>query len=519
MNPALFLWQTARLTPQAPALFRGLEMTADYREFNRRAAAIGNRLKTCFDVAKGDRIALFSKNSTQYLEALYGIWNIGAVAVPINAKLHPREAAYIISDSEARLCFTSARLGNDLANVQDRGAIPTINLESVEFEAMHAVEGTGHEANTDAGPSEPIVLRDDDMVWLFYTSGTTGKPKGVMITCANIAAMVEAYFASVDEVHASDTAFYAAPLSHGAGIYNFQHVLRGARHAVPVSGGFEPSEIFEAGRQLGNLHLFAAPTMVKRMVEHALASGETGEGIRTIVYGGGPMYLNDIIEAVEVLGDRFCQIYGQGESPMCITALKREIVSDRKDPRWGLRLQSVGTAQQGVEVAIGDGDGNPLKQGEIGEILVRGRSVMKGYWNNPQSTQATLQNGWLWTGDMGELDEEGYLTLKDRSKDVIISGGTNIYPREVEEALLTHAKVREVSVIGKPDPQWGEIVVAFVCFNGQDKVSEKELDAHCLDQIARFKRPKEYYFVDELPKNNYGKVLKTDLRARLDRAV
>lgn len=196
---------------------------------------------------------------------------------------------------------------------------------------------------------------------------------------------------------------------------------------------------------------------------------------------------------------------------MGITALKRAEISDRSHPDWKLRLAGVGRAQSGVELRIGTPEGQPLPAGELGEIMVRGDAVMPGYWNNPQATAQTLKDGWLMTGDMGVLDMAGYLTLQDRSKDLIISGGSNIYPREVEEVLLTHPQVQEVSVVGRPHADWGEEVVAFVV----GEVAEADLDALCRDQIARFKCPKAYVFVPELPKNNYGKVLKTELRARL----
>jgi long-chain acyl-CoA synthetase len=202
------------------------------------------------------------------------------------------------------------------------------------------------------------------------------------------------------------------------------------------------------------------------------------------------------------------QIYGQGESPMTITCLDRETIGDRTHPRWLERLGSVGLPFPNVEVRVGDADDNPTPVGESGEVLVRGDPVMLGYWRNPEATAETLRNGWLHTGDVGSFDEHGYLTLKDRSKDVIISGGSNIYPREVEEVLLHHPKVEEVSVIGRRDSDWGEVVVAY--FVGA--AAPAELDALCLEKIARFKRPKDYVRVDGLPKNNYGKILKSELR-------
>ena len=503
MNIAHWLHRAGILHPVNPALLRGDEPVADYREFARRAAAIGQALGERHGIAPGDRVAIFARNTTTYLEALWGVWFAGGVVVPVNAKLHPREAAYIVENAGATLAFVTADPGAGLAAAMVGEELATIDLDTPQFSLMR--EGAALPA--------PVSRSGDDLAWLFYTSGTTGRPKGVMITHANIHAMAFSYFVDVDEVRPTDAAFYAAPLSHGAGLYCIQHVMKAARHVVPVSGGFEPAEIADAAAKFGDLHMFAAPTMVRRLVDHARASGWSGEGIRTIVYGGGPMYLADIVEAVDVLGPRFCQIYGQGESPMTITALPRPRVADRSHPRWRERLASVGTAQSCVEVRVVDAAGQTLAPGETGEIVVRGAPVMAGYWRNDEATASAIRDGWLWTGDLGALDEDGFLTLKDRSRDLIISGGTNIYPREVEEALLLHPAVHEVSVIGAPDAEWGENVVAFIVLATGAAAGEAELDAHCLDHIARFKRPKAYRFVDALPKNNYGKVLKTELRA------
>ena len=262
--------------------------------------------------------------------------------------------------------------------------------------------------------------------------------------------------------------------------------------------------------------MFAAPTMIRRLVERAKSEGSNGEGLRTIVYGGGPMYPADIDEAVDVMGPRFVQIYGQGESPMTITALSRALIADRTHPHWRERLGSVGVAQSCVSVCISDDNGDVLPAGQTGEILVRGAPVMLGYWRNPEAdTSSTIRNGWLWTGDVGSMDDDGFLTLKDRSKDVIISGGSNIYPREVEEVLLLHPSIREVSVVGRKDNEWGEEVVAFVVTEPGSKIDFAALDRHCLEYLARFKRPKAYVVREDLPKNNYGKVLKTELRAIL----
>jgi len=498
MNIAFWLHRSAMTHPERPALFLGREQVADYGTFHKRAAQVAGWLKAQ-GVAPGDRVAMFMKNSPDYLIVLYGIWYVGAAAIPINAKLHAREAAYILDDAEASLVFASPDMAAGLNE-----AIPQMRV---------VVAGEAEFANIfDAAPIAPVQTRADDLAWLFYTSGTTGRPKGVIITHRMLITMSLCYTTDVDAVHPEDAVFYSAPMSHGAGIYNMLHALRGARHVCPPSGGFDPSEIFDLARHFGNVHMFAAPTMVRRMTDVAKASGETGEGLRTVVYAGGPMYLADIVEAVDHFGPVFVQIYGQGECPMGITALTRHDVTDRSHPRWRERLTSVGRAQSAVEVQIGDAEGNILPVGAHGEIMVRGDSVMPGYWKNPRASAETLVQGWLMTGDMGFADADGYITMQDRSKDMIISGGSNVYPREVEEVLLTHPDITEASVVGRPHPEWGEEVVAFVVGNADPA----ELDRLCIENIARFKRPKAYYAVPELPKNNYGKVLKTELRARLE---
>ncbi|WP_223476542.1 AMP-binding protein [Oricola indica] len=501
MNLAVWLERTAAVAGERPALLHGETVVADYATFHARASALAAALGRD-GVKPGDRVALFMKNCPDYLVALYGIWIAGAAAAPINAKLHAKEAAWIIENAGAKIVFVTPDPGAALAEATD--AEP-IDISTDRFLAI--TDGPGRVAE----PRTP-----DDLAWLFYTSGTTGHPKGVRITHGMLMATSLSYLADVDTVSADDAALYAAPMSHGAGIYAPVHVLGGARHLCPKSGGFDADEVLDLSEDSGPTSMFMAPTMVRRLTDRAKATGRRGDGIRTVVYGGGPMYRADIEEAVDWFGPKFIQIYGQGECPMAISALSRADVADRAHPRWRERLVSVGRAQSVVEIRIGDPDGNALTPGEIGEIMVKGLPVMPGYWENAEASQKTLRDGWLMTGDVGTLDADGYLTLQDRSKDVIISGGTNIYPREVEEALLTHDGVHEVSVIGRPSTEWGEDVVAFVVPAPGAAFDPAALDAHCLARIARFKRPKAYFEIRELPKNNYGKVLKTALRKILE---
>ena len=507
MNLAHLLERVARAAPQSPAIFEGARLHATHQQWAQRAARGAHHLRQQ-GLQPGDRVVLFMRNHPRYLEFMWAAWWAGLVVVPVNAKLHLKELQWIIDNAQARWAFVTSDL------VPDASALS--GLQGVSDADGAQATAWLHEGD-DTSP--PVQQAGDDTAWLFYTSGTTGRPKGVMITHRNLRAMGMGYFVDVDPITAQDAAVYAAPMSHGAGIYAIPHLMAGARHVIPASGGFDAAELFALGLQVGPMSMFAAPTIVKRLVDEAQAQGwgpeRCAQSFKTIVYGGAPMYAADIQRALRVMGPRFVQIYGQGETPMVGTCLSRQHLLQVQHPRHAQRLASIGVAQTPVRVRIVDADGVDLPWGEIGEVVVRGDSVMKGYWRNPEATAAAIRDGWLWTGDMGSMDEDGFITLKDRSKDLLISGGSNIYPREVEEVLLTAPGVAEVSVVGGPDPEWGEVVVAFVVPQAGQSLTPQALDEHCVEHIARFKRPKRYVFVDELPKNNYGKVLKTELRERL----
>ena len=507
MTLAHLLVRQARQSPDRPAILHGTHVHATYGEWAARSAGLAQRLRGA-GLVPGDRVLLFMRNHPRYLEVLWAAWWAGLVVLPVNAKLHRSEAEWIVDDAQARFGFVT----QDTAPEPLAGLQRQIDVESAETDAWFEP--------ADDAMAIPVAERDpDDVAWLFYTSGTTGRPKGVMITQRNLMTMGLAYHVDVDAVSPQDAMVYAAPMSHGAGLYAVPHLMAGARHVVPASGGVDPAELFALGAQVGPLSTFAAPTIVKRLVDHAEHAGLNPEAVarafKTIVYGGAPMYVADIQRALRVMGPRFVQIYGQGETPMVGTALSREHLADTAHPRHLERIASVGVAQSPVRLRIADEAGCELPAGTVGEVLVKSDSVMAGYWRNPEATASAIRDGWLFTGDVGSLDADGFLTLKDRSKDLIISGGSNIYPREVEEVLLTAPGVAEAAVVGQPDAEWGEVVVAFVVARDGAEVTPEALDAHCLAHIARFKRPKRYEMVDALPKNNYGKVLKTELRQRL----
>jgi acyl-CoA synthetase (AMP-forming)/AMP-acid ligase II len=326
--------------------------------------------------------------------------------------------------------------------------------------------------------------------------------------------MSQCYYADIDPLDERDAILHAAPLSHGAGLYALPHLLKGS-HQI-VLPGFEVDAILDLLKRPAQVSMFAAPTMLARLVRAPAAADAAFPGLKTICYGGGPSYVADLEAALAVFGPRLYQLYGQGESPMTITGLTRAMHADNRHPRWRERLGSCGVPRTGVLVRIVDENDRELPAGEIGEIVTKSDCVMAGYWRNDAANTETLRGGWLHTGDLGSLDEDGFLTLRDRSKDMIISGGSNIYPREIEEVLLRHPDLVEASVVGRPHPDWGEEVVAFVVARPDAALGEAALDRLCLDHIARFKRPRHYRFVAALPKNNYGKVLKTELRRLLD---
>jgi len=509
MNIAAWLDRNARTFPDRPALARGTAVHADFRLWAGRVRRLAGALLGPLGCRPGDCAAIVMRNQPEYLEAQFGIWHAGLCAVPVNARLHPSEFHYILEHSESRVAFVSPDLAESVAPLAEK--IPTL-------ERVVVAPGPEWTRLLEEESERDLVARaPTDPAWLFYTSGTTGRPKGAVLTHRNLLVATLSYFADIDFVTPEDSVLQAAPLSHGAGLYGLPIIAKAGCSVIPESGHFDGDEVARLLARWPNMSFFAAPTMVTRLIANPAFAAADYRNLKTIIYGGAPMYVEDLKRALDLLGPKLQQIYGQGEAPMTITGLSKAMHADRDHPRWEARLGSAGIARTDVEVRVVDAEDRDVPVGETGEVLARGDVVMAGYWKNEAATREALRGGWLHTGDVGAFDEEGFLTLKDRSKDVIISGGANIYPREVEEVLLRHPAVAEVSVVGRPDREWGESVVAFVVKRPEAALSEAELDALCLSSIARFKRPKEYVFLDALPKNNYGKVLKTELRKRFER--
>jgi acyl-CoA synthetase (AMP-forming)/AMP-acid ligase II len=463
-------------------------------------------------VRPGDNVAILQYNTPEFFETLFACFKAGCGTVPINFRLHPKEFAFIINHSGAKAVIFSQEFNASIRQV--RAQIPR---------AKHLITLSGGGGNLldyekllgDAGAEmDDADVAPDELAWLFYTSGTTGMPKGAMLTHRNLLAMTMNFYADIcPGFGPDDVILHAAPLSHGSGLYGLPNIGKGALNVILESKSFDPELVFKTIARYRVTNMFAAPAMVKMMVDHPAASQYDHSCLRSIIYGGAPMLVEDLKEAVQKLGPCLVQLFGQGESPMTITYLPhRDHVIDGTTVKQE-RLASAGIPRTDVEVKIFDQDDNELPPGKIGNIVTRSDLVMKGYWRNPEATAATIRNGWLDTGDMGYLDDNGYLFIMDRSKDMIISGGENIYPREIEEVLIRHPAVREVSVIGVPDAKWGEAIKAVVALVPGQRSTENELIAFCKEHIASYKKPKSVDFVENLPKNNYGKILKRELRA------
>jgi long-chain acyl-CoA synthetase len=503
----MFLAKVARQRPDQVAIRYG-SVTQSYQEFYDRALSIGGSLRAR-GLRHGDRVAFVMANGPEILETLYGAFAAGLTIVPINARLHSREIAYILENSGARAFVHGPEYQDAIAAApQDFGALDLrVCLDAAEGAVPYAQligSSDALEAPVDVAPEDPS--------WLFYTSGTTGRPKGATWTHGTIRAMAMNYLADVHNIQGGEVVLHAAPMSHGGGIVAMPAVARGAEQIILDTASFSPKVLFGLIERHRVSHIaFLAPTQIVKMLEDYVPGEYDLSSLKAICYGGAPIMVENLKLALETFGPVFAQIYGQGEAPITITGLSTrahaELLAAGDD-----RIGSAGTIRTDVEARVVDEHDNELPPGQPGEIVARGDVVMKGYWNNPEATAEALRGGWLHTGDVGMFDERGYLFLLDRAKDMIISGGNNVYPREVEEILIQHPAVHMVVVLGIPDDYWGEAVHAVVVVEDGHEVTQQELIDHCAQHLAGYKKPKAIDFVDELPVSGYGKILRREVR-------
>jgi acyl-CoA synthetase (AMP-forming)/AMP-acid ligase II len=509
MNIASFLAKSATHHPERPAIVFGAN-TYTYREFYRRACNVGGELLGR-GLRRGDRVAFALQNCPAVLETIFGCFAAGLVVVPMNARLHAKEMGYIVRSSGARAFIHSAMFTTDIDKHIDEFAGLEWRFEVGGQSSMESYELLSDSPRPLDGP---VDITEGDASWLFYTSGTTGRPKGATWTHRAGRVVAMNYLADVYNISADDVVLHAAPLSHGSGIVALPAVARGAANIILDASSFSPELLLKTVERQRVSHIaFLAPTQIVALLENYQPGRFDTSSLRAVCYGGAPIYLEHLKAALAAFGPVFAQIYGQGEAPITITGLTREMHA-RFAATDDLRLGSAGTARTDVEVRVVDVDGIPVAPGEAGEIIVRGDVVMCGYWDDPEATASAIRGGWLHTGDVGTFDVHGYLYLLDRTKDMIVSGGNNVYAREVEEVLITHPAVANVIVIGIPDAYWGEAVHAVVVREPGEQTSALELIAYCAESLAGYKKPKTVEFVDDLPVSAYGKVLRREVRDR-----
>ncbi|WP_332813844.1 AMP-binding protein [Ramlibacter sp.] len=511
-NLAYLLSRAGALHGNRPATFHG-DSVRDYRWLDDQVGRLASAL-LALGLAAGDRVGLLLDNEPRGLVGLFGPLRAGMAIVPMNPKLHSSEHAYMLEDCGARVVVASKRFVEPLMSANglpagllvlgidcDEGCFPNVR----SFDSLLAgSQPDVHDAN----------VSPDALAWIFYTSGTTGRPKGAMLTHRNLMTMVSTQLIECNPVKPDDRLAYMAPLSHSNGLMAFQHVARAAGHVFPTFQGFRTGEFYELVERHRVTTAFMVPTMIQMMLDDPSHRQHDISSLHTIIYGGAPMYVERLKEAIETFGRIFVQGYAQGEAPMGCTYLPKD-EHHTASPEAERRLASAGRECIHVEVRIFDDDDRPLPANTPGEVVVRGDLVMHGYWQNPKANQDTLRNGWLHTGDIGYLDGDGYLFITDRKKDMIISGGSNVYPREIEEVLYQHPAVHEATVFGIPDRKWGERIVAAIVRKEGERLEEAEVVAWCLQHLASFKKPSEVRFVDTLPKSGYGKILKRDVRRAL----
>lgn len=507
MNSFFFLDKAARQWPETVAQSQGSESWT-YREFHQRALAIGGNLRA-LGCQPGDRVAFCLANSPRILEVVFGCFAAGLVVVPINARLHVREMAYIVENSGSKVLIHGEEFAAGID--ENRSLFPGLIARICTGPAAGCVpfDSLIDPAKALAAPAEATT---DDVCWLFYTSGTTGKPKGAIWSHRMVARIVMNYLADLHNIQPGEVVLHCAPMSHGSGIIALPAVARGATNAIMEGASFDPAALLKTVETLGVSHIaFMAPTQIIKMLEDVDPATYDLTSLRAITYGGAPIYVDQLKQAISAFGPVFIQLYGQGESPITITGLGAEAharLLAAGDPRLG----SAGQTRTDVEAACVDEDDNLLPPGKPGEVVVRGEIVMPGYWNNPEASAEALRGGWLHTGDIGYFDEEGYLFLLDRAKDMVISGGNNVYPREVEEVLILHPDIAECVVFGIPDDYWGEAVHAVVVPRSGATLCSGDVIAFCGEHLAGYKKPKAVDFRDALPVSGYGKVLRREIR-------
>ncbi len=490
-NLASILSESARRTPDAPAIRLG-EVELTYAELDEGSAQLAALLKQK-GVKPGDRVGVMLPNVPEFPVAYYGVLRAGGVVVPMNVLLKRREIAFYLEDSGAKLLLAwhgfcaEARDG-----AADAGTEP-IEIEPDAFAALLAE----HE------PAPGVAdTAEDDTAVILYTSGTTGKPKGAELTHANLARNADVSARTTSEIAAGDVVLGALPLFHSFGQTVAMNASLKVGACLTLVAKFDPGEALATMQRDGVTHFYGVPTMYGALLHHPERESFDTSSLRICITGGASMPVEVLRGFEDAFGAKVMEGYGLSEtSPVACS----------NHPDRERKAGSIGTPIEGVEMKVVDENDEEVARGEVGEIVIRGHNIMKGYWQRPDATAEAMRGGWFHSGDMARVDEDGYFYIVDRKKDLIIRGGYNVYPREVEEVLYEHPKIREAAVVGIPHDEWGEEIGAAVVLIEGEELDPAEVSAYVKERIAAYKYPRVVWFLDELPKGPTGKILKREI--------
>ncbi len=503
MNSGYLLTRAARYFPERTAfVIDGKRMS--YSQLNKRTNKLANSLLS-LGLKKGDRVGLLFHNSYGYLESFMALYKAGLVWVRLNARLAPSELKSMLQDSGAAVLIHGPQFKGIAEGISDglKWLIQEGGGSGLDYERFL-------EKGADYEPEVDVSLEDLSDLW--YTSGTTGVPKGIMLTHRNIMTCIQLLLSDVYDITGDDKFLTAGALSHAGSVRIFPFIIRGA--TCHLHSHFDPEKILQETQERKITDWAVVPTMLIAIMDHPRFMDFDVSSLKRITYAGSPLPVERIKEGIEKFGPVLDQSYGQAESIITITHLSRQDHLYHDDSFREKRLASAGREYPGVRVKIVDEEDRVLGTNKIGEVITRSDLIMRGYWNQPQKTEEALKGGWLHTGDIGFMDEGGYLFLVDRKHDKIITGGLNVFPREVEEVIASHEAVAQVAVFGVKDPYWGEMVTAAVVLKQGMQITEDEVKALCKERLAGYKHPKKIVFLDDLPKNLYGKVMRKELRKR-----
>ena len=458
-----------------------------------------------------DRVLLHARNSNAVLETMFASWMVGAVWVPTNFRLTPPEVAYLAQSSGAAVHIFDAAFPEHAAAAKAENPSSRLHISIGPGEhTWDALAETGKRLDRAADVGR------DDAAWFFYTSGTTGRPKAGVLTHGQMEYVITNHLCDLMPGSTeNDVSLVVAPLSHGAGIHALPQVARGAATVLLSGERLDCEEAWQLVERHRVTNMFTVPTILTMLTRHDAVDRHDHSSLRYVIYAGSPMYRPDQQHALRKLGKVLVQYFGMGEVTGNITVLPPHLHSVDDDMPVG----SCGYPRTGMEITILDLDGNHLSPGTTGEICVRGPGVFNGYHNNPAATAQATRFGWFHTGDLGHIDDRGFVYITGRASDMYISGGSNVYPREIEEVLLTHPAVVEACVVGMPHERWGEAGVAALVLAEGARVTEAELLAHLDGRLAKYKWPTRIVFWQELPKSGYGKVTKRDVKRLLEETI